>query len=268
MEKISYILEKGTGKLNEDAVSVNGSVFGVFDGATSLDKKIFENGLTGGFLASNTAKDIFLNKKGSLKELAELANNAIQNKMTENLVDTSDKSNLWSTSAAAVKIDKNTLNWIQIGDSLVLIVYKDGSYKIPVKDFDHDFETLTMWKNISSKTDKSIMEELEKQIIKVRKRMNIDYGVLNGEKEFFSFLKSGTEDLENIESILLFTDGLFIPSETPGENNFDKMVELFNEGGLENIRDYVRNIEKKDPCCRKYPRFKTHDDIGAVCLTC
>ncbi|MDY0361756.1 MAG: protein phosphatase 2C domain-containing protein [Desulforegulaceae bacterium] len=268
MEKISHILEKGTGKLNEDAVSINGSVFGVFDGATSLDKKIFENGLTGGFIASNTAKNIFLNKKGSLKDLANKANKSIYNKMTENYVDTSDKSNLWSTSAAVVKIDKNTLNWIQIGDSLILIIYKDGSYKIPVTDFDHDLETLTMWKNISHKTDKSIMEELETQIIKVRKRMNIDYGVLNGEKEFSSFLKSGTEDLQSIDSILLFTDGLFIPSENPGENNFDKMIELFNKGGLENIRDYIRNKEKKDPYCKKYPRFKTHDDIGAVCLNC
>lgn len=37
------IHEKGTGRINEDAVSLNGNLFGVFDGATSLTRNIYEN---------------------------------------------------------------------------------------------------------------------------------------------------------------------------------------------------------------------------------
>lgn len=266
MGNVTYVLEKGSAKLNEDAVSLNGSVYGVFDGATSLHKQNLGKGLTGGFLASNAAKDVFLNRKGPLTALANEANEAIFRKMVAHNIDTSDKNKLWSTSAAVIKIEEKTLNWVQIGDSLILIIYKDGSYKLPATHHDHDFETLSMWEKIAHKTDKTIMEALGDQIKKVRKGMNVEYGVLNGEKEFSSFLQSGSENLENISRVLLFTDGLFIPSEHPSQNNFDIMVDLVNKGGLNEVRDYVRSIEKTDPECRKYPRFKTHDDIAAISL--
>lgn len=265
--KTDYIHEQGAGSHNEDAISINGSMFGVFDGATSLTAKKFSNGKTGGAIASNTARKIFAKNNDSLQNLALKANTAIYEKMVENKVDTADKASLWSTSAAVVKFDKKTLEWIQIGDSLLLLIYKDGSYKIPVTDFDHDSETLTLWKEMANKTDKPVLQAMSGQIKKVRKAMNVDYGVLNGEETVSAFIKSGKEDLKDISHVLLFTDGLFIPSETPDTGkDFDQFVELFHKGGLPEIRNYVRNIEKSDPDCRVYPRFKRHDDIAAIAL--
>ncbi len=43
--KIETILEKGSARLNEDTLVVQGNLFGVFDGATSLNKTVFEKGL-------------------------------------------------------------------------------------------------------------------------------------------------------------------------------------------------------------------------------
>ena len=45
--KIETILEKGSARLNEDTLVAQGNMFGVFDGATSLNKTVFENGKTG-----------------------------------------------------------------------------------------------------------------------------------------------------------------------------------------------------------------------------
>lgn len=43
--KIETILEKGSARLNEDTLVVQGNLFGVFDRATSLNKTVFEKGL-------------------------------------------------------------------------------------------------------------------------------------------------------------------------------------------------------------------------------
>jgi len=37
-------------------------------------------------------------------------------------------------------------------------------------------------------------------------------------------------------------------------------------GGLQAVRNHVRRLQQEDPTCRKYPRFKQHDDIAAVAI--
>lgn len=266
--KTEYIHEQGAGHINEDALSLNGNMFAVFDGATSLNKKTFGDGKTGGFYASRLARQVFKHNNDSLHKLAEKANAAILDKMLEKGVNVSDKTALWSTSAAVVRINKNTIEWIQTGDSLLMLIYNDGSYKIPIKRYDHDTETLLMWKSMANQTDKRIFDALKDQIKHVRSEMNVTYGVLNGENSYSDFINSGSESLEGVAHILLFTDGLFIPSEDPANSgNFDTFVDLFHKGGLPAIRNHVRDLEASDPGCRTYPRFKPHDDIAAVSIS-
>ncbi|MFZ5570708.1 MAG: protein phosphatase 2C domain-containing protein [Thermodesulfobacteriota bacterium] len=266
--KIEYLHEQGIGCINEDAVFVNGNAFAVFDGATSLDGHSLEGGKTGGYHAARIASRIFQHNNDSLRNLAEKANGAILNKMLQKGVDVRDKAALWSTSAAVVRIHKNALEWLQTGDSLIMLIYADGSYKIPIHDYDHDQETLWMWKRMADHTDLPIHQALKDQIRKVRADMNISYGALNGERTYLDFLNSGTESLEGVRHILLFTDGLFIPKPDPGAHgNFDIFVDLFQKGGLPEVHNHVRGLELSDPKCRTYPRFKLHDDIAAVSVS-
>lgn len=97
---------------------------------------------------------------------------------------------------------------------------------------------------------------------------NITYGIVNGEEEFVRFIHKGEEILENVEHIVIFTDGLIIPKENPEDSDdFNTFVKLFLEGGLKSIRDYVRDLEKDDPECWKYPRYKQYDDIAAISIS-
>lgn len=263
------IHEKGTGVLNEDAFTVTDNLFGVFDGATSLTRQTFEDQKTGGFFASQIARDIFHQNHGSLSCLARKANNAILAKMLENGVDVSDRSALWSTSCAVVRVEHDRIEWVQTGDSLILIVHEDGTYEIPVKNYDHDRETLLMWKKLAgSSGKKKIHEILKDQIRKVRSEMNVTYGVLNGESGFARFLNTGSVPKKNVKHVLLFTDGLFLPSSHPDqEPDFGMFVSIFLAGGLKALRDHVRGLECSDPDCRHFPRFKTHDDIAAISIS-
>lgn len=265
--KTEFILENGSGDQNEDTIVLEKNLFGVFDGATSLDNRTFEHGKTGGGLASSAASAVFAKNHHPLIQLAKGANREIYTKMLLHGVDLSKKENLWSTSAAVIRIKEDMVEWVQTGDCSIILIYRDNSYKVLVEQDDHDHETLAMWKEEAEKGNVGIREILINQIKKVRSGMNRDYGVLNGEKEAISFLIHGYEPLEGVREVLLFTDGFSIPREKPEKSKcYKDLVDLYLTLGLEGLKARIREIEKEDPHCTVYPRFKCHDDIAAIAV--
>ncbi|MFH1156885.1 MAG: protein phosphatase 2C domain-containing protein [Pseudomonadota bacterium] len=265
--KTDHLLEKGSGLINEDTLVMDGTLFGVFDGATSLDRNDSGNRETGGLIASDTASRVFARNGDSLVNLARHANSAILRRMIENGVDCSRRENLWSTSAAVVRFQDTEMEWIQTGDCPIILVYRDAGFRVLGGTRDHDYETLSMWKDMALSTTQTIREALEDQICKTRAGMNRTYGVLNGEKEAESFLYSGNESLEGVTDVLLFTDGLTLPSPRPEQHkSYDALVGLYRSLGLKGLREHIRTLEQTDPQCRHYPRFKCHDDIAAISI--
>lgn len=265
--RFDSLFEHGSGVLNEDYLVVEDTLYGVFDGATSLTPETYEHGRTGGFLASSLAGEEFRKNCGALDELAQRANEAIWRGMTERNVDVGDKRNLWSASAAVVRIQDGVMEWAQIGDCRIVCVQDTGEFSFVCECPDQDVETLSMWKDVGQSTDAPIGVAMHEQIAKVRSRMNLDYGVFNGEPEALEFLQSGMRDLSDVSQVLLFTDGLLLPNEHPWEDrDFGEQVDLFRSSGLKGLRDRIRSIETTDMGCRLYPRFKTHDDIAAIAI--
>jgi len=267
--KVTSLLEKGSGELNEDVLLEAGDLLGVFDGATSLDKRRFQGGLTGGLLAATTAAQAFQASRCALDQLAETANRNIQQAQLDENIELDQRRKLWSTSLAVVHLNGNRLEYCQTGDALILFIHTDGTYRMVTPDIDIDRDTLQLWKKMQVEQGALIHEVLAKQIKKIRMEMNVSYGVLNGEPEALNFIRHGYEDLTDVSDILLFTDGLHLPRENPLEDHdWQAFVDLYNLGGLEAIRDHVRHLQQQDPHCRKYPRFKQHDDIAAVAISC
>lgn len=266
--KVRSLLEKGSGEFNEDVLLVEGNLLGVFDGATSLDKRRFQNGLTGGLLAARTAAQSFQERRCPLDQLAQKANQNIQDAQINENIALNERHKLWSTSLAVVHLDGNQLEYCQTGDALILFIFKDGRHRVVTPDIDIDRDTLQLWKEMQVLPDALIHEVLADQITKIRLEMNISYGVLNGEPEALDFICHGYEDLTDVSDILLFTDGLHLPRENPlEEHDWQSFVELYLQGGLQAIRDHVRHLQQQDAVCRKYPRFKLHDDIAAVAIS-
>jgi len=266
--KVESVYDKGSRLLNEDALLIKSPVFGVFDGASSLVPYKSADGKTGAYLAANIARETFGKNHQSLKELAFDANQNIRNAMMQTGIDISKKEHLWGTTAAVVRIGKDSFEYVQITDSLILVIYKDNSFKLVVDYCDHDAELLAKWKELADKKTKNIREILNDDVIQLRKKSNTGYGVLNGEKEMAKFLRSGTESLKDVNHVVLFTDGLILPKENPQANDdLDTFVKLFLEGGLEKIKEFVREKENNDPECWKYPRYKQHDDIAAIAIS-
>lgn len=265
--RVETLLEKGSSALNEDVLLEAENLFGVFDGATSLDGRTLYDGLSGGLLAARTAASVFQRNGSSLACLAEQANNRIRQALLKQDIPLGERHRFWSTSLAVVRLAGNRLEYCQTGDALILFIHQDGSYRLVTPDIDIDRETLCLWQDCRKPKSATIHELLAEQIQQVRLQMNISYGVLNGEPEALDFLRHGCEKLDGVSDVLLFTDGLYLPRENPLEDSdWDSFVKLYCQGGLQAIRDQVRQLQQTDPCLKKYPRFKLHDDIAAVAI--
>lgn len=265
---VQSILDQGSGELNEDVLLVTDNVFGVFDGATSLGDERFHGGLTGGLLAARIASRAFEDDERPLDVLAEAANRNIFSAQAAEKNFSGERYTFWSTSMAVVRVAEDSLEYCQSGDAVILLILKNGDYRVVTPDTDIDSETLQLWKDMPASEEGTLQEVLAEQIRKVRSGMNVNYGVLNGEPEAMNFLHHGCEDLAEVSDILLFTDGLYIPRENPGENhNWGLFSDIYRRGGLQGLHRHVRRLQEEDPDCRKYPRFKLHDDVAAVAIS-
>jgi len=265
---VNTLYEQGSSDVNEDILIASGRLFGVFDGATSLDKHVFADGRTGGRLAAELAAAAFLHGDGTLSLRAELANLRIRQALGEHAVPMHERHRLWSTSLAVVRLEEDRFEYCQTGDAHILVIKDDDTFQLITPDIDIDGETLMMWKSAQYPAGTAIHTVLADQIRDVRLKMNREYGVLNGEAEAMTFLRHGFVDLEGITDILLFTDGLFLPrEEISASQDWSHLIDLYQEGGLSAIHHRVRSLQKSDPHCHRFPRFKCHDDIAAITIS-
>ncbi|MEE4136700.1 MAG: hypothetical protein V2I32_11520 [Desulforhopalus sp.] len=263
---VETLLEQGSTSPNEDVLLENDGLYGVFDGATSLDAARYCGGLTGGLLAARIAADTFSEENGSLKYRAGKANGRIRDTLLAENIPLNDRHRLWSTSLAVVRLADDRFEYCQSGDAMILLI-TDDDYRLVTPEIDIDRETLQLWKDVPQFSQGTIYHHLAEQIHRVRLQMNVSYGVLNGEPQALDFIHHGYQTLDGIRDILLFTDGLNPPRENPGNgNDWQSLVNLYRCGGLPAVRNHVRHLQQTDPTCRKYPRFKQHDDIAAVAI--
>jgi hypothetical protein len=265
-----HLLDKGVGKMNEDAVFIGDKRFGVFDGASSLDGYTDEEGKTGGYLAANIAKETFEGSNADIVATALEANRKIGGAMAAKNIDINRKEGTWCSTMAVVDIDtKNKkLEWAQIADALILVIKKDGSFQSLIEDdYDHDRGVMTLWKQMANAHTDDIRSKVQENIVELRRTANEKYGVLNGDPNAEKFIRKGSVPLMNVAHILLFTDGMIPPKEDPtAADDFSDLVKWYLEGGLPNVRNHIREIEESDPNCWKYPRYKKSDDIGAIAI--
>lgn len=266
--QVSEISDKGSGIINEDRALIGVGIFGVFDGATSLNKYQQNDGKTGGYLAAEIARETFEKNNKPLIELFKEANDNIERNMNSRGINTSDSANRWDTSVALVKMVADGIEWIRIKDSLILIIKKDGSIELLGEYFDHDLEIMKKWRKAASSRENNIFELLKPMTVANRQMANMTYGAMNGQRAAENFIQTGSYPLDDVEHILIFTDGAFIPKEDPeSDDDWSLLADIFVKSGLEGIKSYVRKIEEADPNCWKYPRFKQHDDLTIVSLS-
>lgn len=265
--KIERAFQAGGPRPSEDHLCCRQDLFAVFDGASSLSPQLY-NGQTGAWWASYLAGNEFIKNDAPLIDLGQRANRRLKTAMTAAGVPAADRLACWSTSAAAVRLGEDDAEWLQIGDCQIVAIAADGSYQLLTSGPHHDRPTLLSLKELIRQNVPHPHQALRPHVEAVRLRMNQEYGVLNGDDSAAEFFSGGRISLKDIKHLLLFTDGLLPPLEDPErEHDIDSIVALYLEGGLALVQQQVRLMEENDPDCRRYPRFKKHDDIAAIALS-
>ncbi|MEK9196663.1 MAG: protein phosphatase 2C domain-containing protein [Patescibacteria group bacterium] len=269
IKKITQLSHSGIRPLNEDKVLVDeqAGVFGVFDGASSLDSYLSPDGKTGAYIASNIAADTFMGAEESLEKTALLANKNIEDIHKKAGVDVTKSASRFATTVAVIRINEDEVELLQMGDSIVLVVYKDGRVDVPLGYHDHDVDIMRLWRQLADEGRTNIRDIVADDVIKLRESANIAYGSLNGDEKVKNFLKTTTINAQDIATIIILTDGMYIPKTDPESvEPWDYYAQLYQEGGLDKIYNTVREIENSDPDLIKYPRYKIHDDASAVAI--
>lgn len=267
INKIEHVFAQGSGPLNEDCLTCSDNLFGVFDGASSLVPHLFQ-GKTGAWWASRLISNEFAKNDASLFELGSRANKQLQLQMTAMQVESKDNLHCWSASAAVCRLNENHIEWLQSGDCQILAITKEGKCRLLTDYHNHDRETLKLWQRLIASNDPEPRKKLRPQVEKVRRQMNRSYGAFNGKPAALDFFRLGRHPIDKIRHLLIFTDGLLPPSEEPGEEpDFCWLAKHFHSGGLQQVMQEIRQLEKSDPHCHRFPRFKQHDDIAAVAIS-
>ncbi|MDQ0481842.1 protein phosphatase 2C domain-containing protein [Guptibacillus hwajinpoensis] len=277
--KIDSITLKGVGNLNEDALILNEatSLFGVADGVSSLIPFQTKENLTGGYIASNEVQAYFESLSPGSDLIDDLAtiNERIKMKMSDYRIDLQRKEELWGTALAVVKVLENGIEFIQIGDCMILAVYQTGEVRsLTHLQVDHlESAAMKKWKEGISKgitTRNQLMNEVKDLLVSNRKKSNSHngYGVLNGEPEAVNYFEYGKINKVGLNQLIILTDGMFLPQEMvpKGLSYWSYIAEVILDKGMKQYAKNLIEVEETDPECMKYPRFKKSDDKAGVVI--
>lgn len=266
---VAFTTEKGIRDVNEDQILVNrdGLIFGVFDGASSLVPYTSPDNKTGGYIAASTAKRIFSDNSGELGAIVSLANAEINKLHADANIDLTKNVNRFGTTVAVVKIREANADLLQIGDSIIIVINKNGKVSIPLGYNDQDIATMRKWRILADQGETNIRKLVDEDVLKQREAANTTYGLLNGDEKLASQINKTTIPLEDVSHILLLTDGMYIPKANPdAAEDWNQYAEIYLRSGLEGLLKVVRDMEDGDPELIMYPRFKLHDDASGIAI--
>ncbi|CAM4382922.1 protein phosphatase 2C domain-containing protein [Paenibacillus alkaliterrae] len=282
MESSAWSMEtcvfRGSNEINEDVLIVNSKnrIFGVVDGATSVNAYRDEKGKTGGYLAANLLASFFTDAQDSenLVDVVQKANRELRSRMINSNVDVSNKKNLWSAAFAVFRISDTRIEYVQAGDCMLFAKYDDGTVRALTHDQVAHLDFITISKREEAKKNGCVTrEEIFQYILPTvsgnRQKANTlqGYSVMNGEPELDCFLESGIINRACLKRLYAVTDGLFYPgTRADGKMDWNHMLSRIDETGLEAYAEQLILLEESDPQCNVYPRIKRSDDKTGIVI--
>ena len=190
---------------------------------------------------------------------------------------------------AKINYADNLLTYAHVGDTALFVFYKDGHVQKITSDqmISHDGRALRFAQNVQMEKqaphlyDVVHLPEVIEQNMKNAIYHNyvdeqgavnpsLGVGVIDGLPELASYVEVGELKLENVEGILLCSDGMLLApldeSQTEEQKRYQTMKDSIIKHGLQTHIEQLRQVEVQDAYCDLYPRFKIHDDVSAIYL--
>lgn len=281
MIHISKVHKQGSAPANEDAYVENleRKLFAVIDGATGV------GGLSGKIAAETMQHRLNTgNVADSFISLIQKGNTDLAERTKQELgqeINAIPKEKRSTCGMAAIQIHETYMEYAQSGDCMIFVKYRDGG--IQALSYDHvmrldekalsDLYESISWRigaDVSGEAFQKVYQEEKERIIPAlaanRRKLNTvqGYSIMDGTAAAMDFLSYGRIPLQQVEKVLLLTDGMQIygvDGDTWGETAMYAM-----EYGVERLLSYVVQQEGSDISLQRYPRFKHADDKTGILL--
>lgn len=213
-------------KESEDSWIINeeADVYGVLDGATPLCSFHDEDGHNGAYLAARLFKSHFeaLHKQDRMVRAMIEANQKLYQQMVDYQVDVSKGYKRWSTCVAAIKVGTNEVEYVQLGDSMVIVGYQDDTCEVVTEDTVKGISQRAKEQRERDREnglgvpDESLYDQKLERLRYNRSMANVEHGytVANGMEEVADFIQTGKLPKRDMRDILILSDGLFHPELT------------------------------------------------------
>jgi hypothetical protein len=160
---------------------------------------------------------------------------------------------------------------VRLGDCRLLAEDRNGFRRIVdfANDaFDHWITAEAQRQRATGVADiKEISRKLQPELITNRRRRNRPggYGVIEADRACLAFVEH--IELSDPTSALMTSDGFFRLVDHYNEISEAELLERASgTDAVNSLYDRLREIERSDPDCRKFPRFKPADDASAIAL--
>lgn len=265
---------KGTGIVNEDQASWTKDWAWVLDGATPIEPFSMGSYQTQAQWLAETCQQI-------VRDLVETHKSLSMNDILVQSAKTIQQT--WQKSAhdrcleSSAAIPSLTLAIVTIaGEHLSMGILGDCSVYILTTAGDVEIFTDTRVSVFEQKTLKVLQDypegELRTRKVKEQRKANREqmnkpdgYWVLTPTSDWYTQVRNFTYPATDIVSVLLCTDG------------FDRLFSLYDavdpldvlryKLSLDHCQELLRDIERNDPQCTRYPRTKQSDDSTALRFT-
>lgn len=263
----------------------------VVDGGTQVDRlESLDNlGITGGYFIRSQVEELgqHINPALSIARNLHGMNHSIGDHMRTEHPDVTYEEHSHNTpygSVAGIKIDlkNNTLEVANAGDVFVVTITPDGFPALLSMDdvWEKDQQTFETARRLAKEhgvtfryamqnrtTDERFHAVVDEMFETMRRGNTGEIRRITGSPNF-DVTSSTIVPLDNIQSVILFTDGAI-----PGGINMDtpeglrEWWKIIQEKGIDRLNEEIMQRALDDPDFEKYPRFGNVDDLMLLQLT-
>lgn len=278
--KLAGRISQGSGRVNEDAVGYIGEADDV-QAAWALDGVTGINDTNLG-LAGSDAQWFVTRIDAHLRELLPGARDvaSLMSDLVDRLI--ADQAEALSRrkmpdaydppAACIAALCRIGSDWhaVRLGDCRLLAEDRNGFHRIvdfANDDFDHWITAEAQRRRAAGLSDiRQISLELQPELFANRRRRNRPggYGVIEADRACLAFVEH--MPLWDPVCALMSSDGFFRLVDHYDAASEQELLARAARGETANLYARLREIERGDPDCRTFPRFKPVDDASAIAL--
>ncbi len=227
------VCDHGRHKREEDAIIMKYPFYGAIDALSAphshREPPMLFDGRTGGEMIAATAVEVFQKAKAniSLESYTSIINIVVGKTIKAHGLPLENAGRIPGACFAIAKVKENVLNFLQFGDCLIFWRYRSGKIGYtPNPVYSHEKKTMEIREEIlrrNGNNEEEMWTEFAPILAKLRQQdinnpqSKDSYYVLNGQPILEKYWNSFSLPIENLEIIILCSDGFFPYEETSPE---------------------------------------------------